>query len=135
MTNEHTIHSNRSLHGKAKDNEPPFFLPACPGLYLLILRLDRDLDLTIGALVRCLLRPGFYCYVGSAMGPGGLRARVMRHYRCTDCGTSGKKKRLHWHIDFVLEHAELRATIPLLLPVPENSAENVSTEELIEETV
>ncbi len=43
-----------------------------------------------------LLEPGVYVYVGSAWGPGGLRARIYRHL-----GLVGRK-RLHWHIDRLL---------------------------------
>jgi len=34
---------------------------------------------------------GCYCYVGSAFGPGGIRARVSRHLR--------RDKPTKWHID------------------------------------
>jgi len=37
--------------------------------------------------------PGYYIYVGSAFGPGGVSARVRRHCRDT--------KRLRWHIDYL----------------------------------
>ncbi|MBU7005001.1 MAG: DUF123 domain-containing protein [Theionarchaea archaeon] len=36
---------------------------------------------------------GIYCYVGSAFGPGGLKARVSRHLR--------HEKPLRWHIDYL----------------------------------
>lgn len=36
---------------------------------------------------------GFYLYVGSAFGPGGLRARVGRHL--------GGQGALRWHIDYL----------------------------------
>lgn len=39
--------------------------------------------------------PGFYIYVGSAFGPGGVRARVLRHCRLA--------KAKHWHIDYLRE--------------------------------
>jgi Uri superfamily endonuclease len=41
----------------------------------------------------CEFAPGVHIYVGSAHGPGGLRARVMRHLR------AGKLQ--HWHIDYL----------------------------------
>ncbi len=37
------------------------------------------------------LSAGHYLYAGSAMGPGGLHARLSRHLR--------KNKTAHWHID------------------------------------
>jgi len=39
------------------------------------------------------LREGYYVYVGSAFGPGGVKARVSRHYRTPI--------KLHWHIDYL----------------------------------
>lgn len=47
----------------------------------------------IGALGTLALRRGTYVYVGSAFGPGGLRARVHRHAR-RDGAT-------HWHVDYL----------------------------------
>ncbi|AEM39344.1 protein of unknown function DUF123 [Pyrolobus fumarii 1A] len=41
------------------------------------------------------LEPGFYVYVGSGWGPGGLRARLKRHLM-------DRRRRLHWHIDRLL---------------------------------
>ncbi len=37
------------------------------------------------------LAAGIYLYVGSANGPGGIKARLKRHFRST--------KKIHWHID------------------------------------
>lgn len=66
-------------------------LPAGPGAYLLLLRLERDLALDIATLGRAGLQPGWYAYAGSARGPGGIRARVARHFR--------RDKLVHWHVD------------------------------------
>lgn len=68
-------------------------LPAARGTYTLILQAEAPTALIIGRLGTVLLAPGLYAYVGSARGPGGLRARVHRHLR------SGK--RLHWHVDYL----------------------------------
>ena len=43
------------------------------------------------------LLPGQYVYVGSALGPGGLQARLRRH---VDPG-SRQAQRPHWHIDYL----------------------------------
>ena len=40
-----------------------------------------------------ILERGFYIYVGSAFGAGGLSSRIHRHLR--------RNKKLHWHIDKV----------------------------------
>jgi Uri superfamily endonuclease len=52
----------------------------------------------IGRWGRLNINPGYYIYVGSAFGPGGVKARVLRHCR--------KTKPKHWHIDFLREHLE-----------------------------
>ncbi|MEE8332606.1 MAG: DUF123 domain-containing protein, partial [Alphaproteobacteria bacterium] len=65
--------------------------PAVPGAYALLILLKRRFAGNIGALGRVDLPPGAYLYLGSARGPGGLRARLARHAR--------RGKRLHWHVD------------------------------------
>ncbi len=61
-----------------------------PGAYLLVVRLDRLLDLELSGR-SCSLDAGTYAYCGSARGPGGLAARLVRHLRI--------EKKAHWHID------------------------------------
>lgn len=61
------------------------------GTYILILENDRTRELRIGKLGNTNFARGFYLYVGSAFGSGGVRARVNRHFRDT--------KKPHWHID------------------------------------
>ena len=68
-------------------------LPAERGTYALILRNSEPGVIRIGALGSISARPGYYIYVGSAFGPGGLSARVSRHL-------NGSQKR-HWHIDYL----------------------------------
>ena len=71
-----------------------------PGTYALILANDSARVVTVGRLGTLELRPGWYVYVGSAQGPGGLAARVGRHIQI--------EKKRRWHIDYVRPHAELR---------------------------
>ncbi|HEY53858.1 MAG TPA: GIY-YIG nuclease family protein [Caldilineae bacterium] len=66
-------------------------VPKTSGVYALIFRLDAPLELRVGRLGRRTLPAGHLLYVGSAFGPGGLRARLARHLRA--------QKRIHWHID------------------------------------
>ncbi len=66
-------------------------LPAAPGAYALDLRLAGPLDLAIATLGSPRLAAGRYVYVGSARGPGGIRARVGRHL------AADKARR--WHVD------------------------------------
>ena len=72
-------------------------LPARPGTYALILRNRQRAVVQVGRRGTLRLARGWYVYVGSALGPGGLRARVGRHAR--------QAKRTHWHIDYVTPHA------------------------------
>ncbi len=70
---------------------------ATPGSYILISRLHEDTDISIGKMGRFTLAAGFYCYSGSARGPGGLERRLARHLR--------QHKKPHWHVDYLLQHA------------------------------
>jgi len=74
-------------------------LPALPGTYALLLYLPRATHLQIGKLGAFDFPRGYYVYVGSARGAGGIRARVARHWRAT--------KKFHWHIDYVRAFAKL----------------------------
>jgi Uri superfamily endonuclease len=78
-----------------------FQLPPVPGTYVLWLRSRRSGQTVIGRLGPLVLQPGIYLYVGSAQGPGGLRARVDRHARAA--------KRRHWHVDYLRAHTRLEA--------------------------
>ncbi|MGQ9491759.1 MAG: DUF123 domain-containing protein [Anaerolineae bacterium] len=74
--------------------------PAAPGTYALILEAREPHIVWAGRLGWLQVTPGRYLYVGSALGPGGLRARLQRHFR--------PQKRLHWHID------ALTAVLPIV---------------------
>ncbi|NLE51554.1 MAG: GIY-YIG nuclease family protein [Chloroflexi bacterium] len=76
-------------------------LPREAGTYCVWLRLDAPLCVTVGRLGERTLQSGLYGYVGSALGPGGLRARVGRHLRA-DTPT-------RWHIDWLTTHTPIRA--------------------------
>jgi len=52
---------------------------ALGGTYTVHFFLDVDAVVTVGALGTFGFRAGFYAYVGSAFGPGGVRARTTRH--------------------------------------------------------
>lgn len=78
----------------------PASLPAEPGLYILELVLRQASSLFIGALGEVHFPAGYYGYVGSACGPGGLRGRILRHLRKDG-------KRLHWHIDYLVDNGDL----------------------------
>ncbi|MEN8184903.1 MAG: GIY-YIG nuclease family protein [Myxococcota bacterium] len=75
-------------------------VPLSAGTYVLILQVSSSRRARIGALGSIDLAPGFYAYVGSARGPGGLAARVAHHRR--------RSASPHWHIDYLRRHASLR---------------------------
>jgi len=75
-------------------------LESHPGTYALLLAWPRAAAVTVGRLGEHRFPPGSYVYVGSALGPGGLRARVRRHL--------GSARRLHWHIDYLRPHTTIR---------------------------
>lgn len=75
-------------------------LPAVYGTYGFVLHLAQPIQCAIGALGTWAFPPGGYLYVGSAWGPGGLRARVLRHMR----GAQNP----HWHLDYLRPH-----TVPM----------------------
>ncbi len=77
-------------------------IPRTPGIYVLILELSKPYHGFAGKL-RVDLEPGTYMYVGSARGPGGLAARIRRHLR--------REKNLHWHIDYLLQEAEVKVVV------------------------
>ena len=69
------------------------------GTYALILFCSQDKQVQIVKLGPLRLRQGFYVYVGSAFGPGGVRARVAHHQKVS--------QRPHWHIDYLRPHTRL----------------------------
>lgn len=76
-------------------------IPAQPGVYLLLFHIVRPLAIEPGRLGRFVLESGWYGYVGSAWGPGGLAARVGRHLR------PASAKRARWHIDWLTAQAPI----------------------------
>jgi len=66
-------------------------VPTEPGAYLLIMEMSDPVPLEIRALGTAALPAGRYAYAGSAWGPGGIRARIIRHLKVD--------KKRHWHID------------------------------------
>jgi Uri superfamily endonuclease len=70
------------------------------GTYVLVLWLARAQAIRVGRLGEVAFPAGWYLYVGSALGPGGLHARLARHLLRLDAG-----KRAHWHVDYLRERA------------------------------
>jgi Uri superfamily endonuclease len=62
------------------------------GVYVLVVQVDEDTDVNVGAIGRLTFKKGLYAYVGSAQN--NLEQRVKRHIR--------KGKRRFWHVDYLL---------------------------------
>lgn len=92
------------------------------GIYTLVLRLDCDCDLVVGALGRLHLSAGCYVYTGSARGPGGLK-RVQRH-REINCGCKMIRR---WHIDYLLP---LAAWVDAAITVTDRNLECAIAQEI-----
>ena len=71
--------------------------PSHPGTYAVFLTLSVPARLSIGKLGAFTFPSGEYVYMGSARGPGGLRARLQHHLR--------PALRPHWHIDYLRTRA------------------------------
>jgi len=69
---------------------------APPGIYCLVLA-NPACTVRVGQLGECRFPAGRLCYIGSALGPGGL-VRVRRHLRLA--GEQDRPPR--WHIDYLL---------------------------------
>ncbi len=73
-------------------------LPEKKGTYVLIASVQTLRRIEIGSLGKFDIVPGFYAYVGSALGAGGLRARIGHHLESAATP--------HWHIDYLLQVAQ-----------------------------
>lgn len=61
------------------------------GAYVLIVKMDAPIQICLPKQAPINLPAATYFYVGSANGPGGLQARLGRHFQ--------QKKKVHWHVD------------------------------------
>jgi len=68
------------------------------GVYVLVIAVNRNIRVKVGALGSVNFERGIYAYVGSAQN--NLEKRVSRHLR--------RAKRKFWHIDYLLENAAVK---------------------------
>ncbi|KYH39050.1 MAG: hypothetical protein AYL30_001850 [Candidatus Hecatellales archaeon B24] len=73
--------------------------------YLLFLKAGRPLKIRVGSLGLLGLPSGYYVYAGSAGGPGGVKARVGRHFRLARL----KAGKVRWHLDYLLTDPNVTA--------------------------
>ncbi len=66
------------------------------GIYCLVFK-NPDCTVRIGALGENTFQPGWHCYVGSALGSGGLK-RLERHIILA----AQRDKKPKWHVDYLL---------------------------------
>lgn len=85
-------------------------LPSETGTYLLLLNLDQEKEISVGRSGTFSFQPGYYLYLGSAFGPGGLRSRLGRHIR------GGEK--IFWHIDYLRIKSDLKEVWYQITPEP-----------------
>lgn len=81
----------------------PKELPSEKGSYLLLFTAAVPFTAKIGKLGRYDFSAAGYVYCGSAFGPGGIKARVGRHFK--------KRKKKRWHIDYVRPYLSLDKVI------------------------
>ncbi|MDM8520235.1 GIY-YIG nuclease family protein [Anaerolineales bacterium HSG6] len=70
------------------------------GHYVLLLHLHQNEHLTIGKLGSFEFPAGWYTYVGSAFGAGGITGRLKHHLK--------QVEKPHWHIDYLRQAAKLK---------------------------
>jgi Uri superfamily endonuclease len=87
----------KSMEGKAATSVE---LPGCPGTYVLVMEAREAAIIRAGRLGELRITPGWYAYIGSAFGPGGVAARCGHHLR--------RSARPRWHIDYLRAVSELR---------------------------
>lgn len=85
-------------------------IPRAGGTYALLLNLADAAAITIGRLGTFAFSAGWYVYVGSAFGPGGLAGRLNHHLH--------PALKPHWHIDYLRQQATLREIWLLADPEP-----------------
>jgi Uri superfamily endonuclease len=67
-------------------------------------------QLMVGRLGTYDFAAGYYLYVGSAFGPGGVQSRVRRHMKRV-------KTRTFWHIDYLSEHTRMCQVWSIVCPI------------------
>jgi endonuclease-3 len=67
------------------------------GTYTLLVDVQEQVTVGVGALREVTFDPGWYAYTGSALGSGGF-ARLDRHRELA----AGDRDTRHWHIDYLL---------------------------------
>ena len=70
------------------------------GIYVLILKIDKEVKTDVGKMGKITFKKAFYAYVGSAMS--GIH-RLKRHLKNLE---RKNVKNKHWHIDFIIPYCK-----------------------------
>jgi Uri superfamily endonuclease len=84
------------------DENASRLLPKAGGAYILLIDVVKPQTLPQKRFAGTVLEPGTYLYCGSAYGPGGLNARVLRHFK--------PEKKIRWHVDVLTSGGAGRVT-------------------------
>ncbi len=76
------------------------------GAYVVLIRLERAVELRVGSLGLFHCAPGWYAYAGSALR--GLRRRALRHL--------ARAGRVRWHVDYLKRAAGAHPIGAILVP-------------------
>jgi Uri superfamily endonuclease len=82
--------------------QPDQTIPKSAGTYALILLMPAGRSIQVGKLGLFDFPAGYYIYIGSAFGPGGLAGRLGRHLSPAKPGSPA-----HWHIDYLRRQAPI----------------------------
>ena len=78
------------------------------GAYIVVLKSGQAKTIQIGKLGQFNIEKGYYVYIGSAMGPGGVLARLKHHKNVS--------KKMHWHMDYLRAKTEFYEAYALYSP-------------------
>ena len=78
------------------------------GTYIVVLKSGCVRTIRIGRLGQLKINKGYYAYVGSAMGPGGVVSRLKHHSKIS--------KKPHWHLDYLRAETEFYEAYALYSP-------------------
>lgn len=78
------------------------------GTYIVVLKSEQQKTIQIGRLGRFQTCKGYYVYIGSAMGSGGVVARLRHHGKIS--------RKPHWHLDYLRAETEFYEAYALFSP-------------------
>lgn len=92
------IYSGDNYYNVIHDGFSEYVAVTKSGTYIVVLKNDQLSSVQIGKLASLNIRKGYYVYVGSAFGSGGVIARLKHHAKVS--------KRPHWHLDYLRAEME-----------------------------